>query len=210
MLDQPAQRDAPSLTLEEASLLIFHPDGDQLRMHDAYHVVRVFLLREVRYTPYYSFIADIAEDIVQETLLEAMQRSRPLAEEKANALALLSRMVACNVRDARRRRSALKRGHGMEQVSLDVAEERLARSQPVDARASTVEWRAMLNEELRSLPHDIQLMIRLRLQQGLEYEVIAARRITWTADSVRKAVERALARMRQRLEARGIYGDFLD
>ena len=210
MLDQPGQADTPALTLDEASLLVFHPDGDHLRMHDAYQAVRVFLLREVRCVPHYAFISDIEEDIVQETLLEAIQHGKPLTDEKTNALALLSRMLACNVCDARRRRSAGKRGHGMERVPLDIAEDRLTRSEPVDAGIGTVEWRDMLNEELLKFPRDTQLMIRLRLGQGLEYEAIAARRITWTADSVRKAVERALVRMRQQLEARGIHGDFLD
>jgi len=176
----------------------------------------------VRYQPWLGLLARLqidtqfqgkfgASDIVQQTLLEACRDLRQFrGRTEAELLAWLRRILAhVLAHEVRRYRGTQQRDLAREvslEQSLAQSSQRLgdllAASTPSPSqRAVRHEEELLLADVLSQLPDDYREVIVLRNLEGLSHEEIA-RRLGRSVAAVRMLWVRALARIRQLIEAR--------
>ncbi len=137
--------------------------------------------------------ADDADDLAQEALLRAVRAVASYDPNRGSAEAWLWKIVVNTARDSARRRQRL--GWLIERIALSTPRE----SESVEAIALDRLRDADLVAQLRRLPHRDRTLLALRYGLGLETDEVGAA-VGLSADSTGKAIRRALARLRARLE----------
>ncbi len=134
-----------------------------------------------------------AEDLAQDALLRAVRAVATYDPNRGSAEAWLWKIVVNAARDAARRRERVR--WLIERIALSTPHE----SRSVEAIALERLRDADLVAHLRRLPHRDRTLLALRYGLGLETEEVGAA-VGLNADSTGKAIRRALARLRARLE----------
>src|ERR1700694_697529 len=134
-----------------------------------------------------------ADDLAQDALLRAVRAVGSYDSAKGSPAAWLWRIVVNWARDPARRR---ERARGLIERLMFAAPRE---SESVEATALANLRDADLHAQLRRLPHRDRMLIALRYGVGLETDEVAAA-VGLSADSAGKAIRRALARLRARLE----------
>jgi len=134
-----------------------------------------------------------ADDLAQDALLRAVRAVGSYDSAKGSPEAWLWRIVVNSARDSARRR---ERARGLIERLMFAAPRE---SESVEATALANLRDADLHAQLRRLPHRDRMLIALRYGVGLETDEVAAA-VGLSADSAGKAIRRALARLRARLE----------
>ena len=142
---------------------------------------------------------DDAEDIVQDTLIEAYQRFPELrAPEKVHAWFFRIARNACLMR----RR---KHWHGKGAVPLDDSMELMDRCSLPEAELVRREGAAALQQAVESLPEDQRMLILLRYFEGLSTEE-AAEVLDMTPDAVKTKLYRIRGVIRKKLQTAVVTG----
>jgi RNA polymerase sigma-70 factor (ECF subfamily) len=137
--------------------------------------------------------SDEADDLAQDALLRAVRAIGSYDPAKGTPDAWLWRIVVNAGRDAARRRE-LARGL-LESLMFTAPRE----SQSVEDAVLVRLRDADLHAHLRSLPHRDRTLLALRYGAGLDIADVGEA-VGLNADSTGKAIRRALARLRKRLE----------
>jgi RNA polymerase sigma-70 factor, ECF subfamily len=134
-----------------------------------------------------------ADDLAQDALLRAVRAIRSYDPARGTPEAWLWRIVVNTARDSVRRRER----------AMDLIERLMyatpRESESVEATVLANLRDADLHAELRLLPYRDRMLIALRYGVGLETAEVGAA-VGLSADSAGKAIRRALARLRSRLE----------
>src|SRR5262245_49347228 len=138
---------------------------------------------------------DAAEDCVQATFLVLARKASSI--RRRESLAAFLHGVAARV--ARKARSAGSRHRPPAEEGIDRADPRPDPLSELTAR----ELMTALDEEVSRLPEAYRLPVVLCCLEGLSLEE-AARRLGWTAGSVKGRLERGRRRLQERLAARGL------
>jgi RNA polymerase sigma-70 factor, ECF subfamily len=137
--------------------------------------------------------ASDADDLAQEALLRAVRAVGSFDPVKGTPEAWLWRIVVNAARDSVRRR---ERARGLlERLMLAAPRE----SESVEAAVLTRLRDADLHAQIRLLPHRDRTVLALRYGVGLDTAEVGAA-VGLNPDSASKAIRRALARLRARLE----------
>jgi RNA polymerase sigma-70 factor (ECF subfamily) len=137
-----------------------------------------------------------AEDLVQETLLQAWRSIRTLADAK-NFRGWLNTIAQRVVIDAARRDSRKKRGSGAKQEGdalLTIA----ANSPSPSDRAEQDEERQRVLSVLRSMPEEYRVPLMLRYIGGADYDAIA-KELAMSNGSLRGLLHRGMKLLRDRM-----------
>jgi RNA polymerase sigma factor (sigma-70 family) len=134
-----------------------------------------------------------ADDLAQDALLRAVRAIRSYDASKGTPDAWLWRIVVNTGRDAARRRE-LATGL-LERLMFAAPRESESVEDAVLVRLRDADLRA----HLTSLPHRDRTLLALRYGAGLDIAEVGAA-VGLNADSTGKAIRRALARLRARLE----------
>jgi RNA polymerase sigma-70 factor, ECF subfamily len=134
-----------------------------------------------------------ADDLAQDALLRAVRAIGSFDPAKGSVDAWLWRIVVNAGRDSARRRE-LTRGL-LERLIFTAPRE----SETVEDAVLTRLRDADLHAQIRLLPHRDRTLIALRYGAGLDTDEVGAA-TGLTTDSAGKAIRRALARLRARLE----------
>lgn len=134
-----------------------------------------------------------ADDLAQEALLRAVRAVGSYDPTRGTPEAWLWRIVVNAARDSARRR---QRARGLLERLMFAAPRE---SESVEATVLENLRDADLHAELRRLPDRDRMLLALRYGVGLETAEVGAA-VGLSADSVGKAIRRALARLRARLE----------
>ncbi len=151
-------------------------------------------------------VKEAASDLVQDTFLEAQRDfERFHGATEAELLAWLRRLLLNNVANVTRRYRTGK--HSVErEAALDgQAKQDLHASLPAvsdspSGQAVAKEQAAALARALERLPDDYRQVLRLRYQEGRQFEEIAAM-MGRSANAVRKLFARAVERVQQEVES---------
>jgi RNA polymerase sigma-70 factor (ECF subfamily) len=149
-----------------------------------------------------------AEDLVQETFLEAHRQWRSFrGTTEAELYNWLDRILAGRIADTMRRylgcqardvRLEVNLALEMSQSSEDPDPGLVARQDPPNKQAAQREELVLLVRTLNLLPEDYRAVLLLRHQEDLTFPEIA-QRIQRSLDSVKKLHERAIDRLRRSL-----------
>jgi RNA polymerase sigma-70 factor (ECF subfamily) len=134
-----------------------------------------------------------ADDLAQDALLRAVRAIGTYDAAKGTPDAWLWRIVVNTSRDAGRRRELAR--SLLERLIFIAPRE----SQSVEDAVLVRLRDADLHTHLRSLPHRDRTLLALRYGAGLDVAEVGAA-VGLSADSTGKAIRRALARLRARLE----------
>jgi RNA polymerase sigma factor (sigma-70 family) len=134
-----------------------------------------------------------ADDLAQEALLRAVRSLRSYDSAKGTPEAWLWRIVVNAARDSAQRR---ERARGLLERLAFVAP---LESESVETTVLANLRDADLHAQLRLLPHRDRMLIALRYGAGLDTAEVGAA-VRMSPDSTGKAIRRALARLRARLE----------
>jgi RNA polymerase sigma-70 factor (ECF subfamily) len=137
-----------------------------------------------------------AEDLVQETFLQAWRSIRTLADAK-NFRGWLNTIAQRVVIDAARRDSRKKRGSGAKQEGdalLTIA----ANSPSPSDRAEQDEERQRVLSVLRSMPEEYRVPLMLRYIGGADYDAIA-KELAMSNGSLRGLLHRGMKLLRERM-----------
>jgi RNA polymerase sigma-70 factor (ECF subfamily) len=134
-----------------------------------------------------------ADDLAQDALIRAVRAIRTFDPVKGSPEAWLWRIVANTARDAARRRERAR--WLVERLTFAAPRE----SESVEAAVLTRLRDADLHAQLRLLPHRDRTLLALRYGAGLDTDEVGAA-VGLSPDSAGKAIRRALARLRARLE----------
>jgi RNA polymerase sigma-70 factor (ECF subfamily) len=137
--------------------------------------------------------ANEADDLAQDALLRAVRAVASYDPTRGSAEAWLWKIVVNAARDSARRRERIR--WLIERVAISTPRE----SESVEAIALERLRDADLVAQLRRLPHRDRTLLALRYGLGLETDEVGAA-VGLSADSSGKAIRRALARLRARLE----------
>jgi RNA polymerase sigma-70 factor (ECF subfamily) len=137
--------------------------------------------------------ASDADDLAQDALLRAVRAVGSYDPVKGTPEAWLWRIVVNAARDSARRR---ERARGLlERLMVAAPRE----SETVEAAVLTRLRDADLHAQIRHLPHRDRTLLALRYGVGLDTDEVGAA-VGLNPDSTGKAIRRALARLRARLE----------
>jgi RNA polymerase sigma-70 factor, ECF subfamily len=137
--------------------------------------------------------ASDADDLAQDALLRAVRGVASYDPAKGTAEAWLWRIVVNAARDSIRRR---ERAHGLlERLILAAPRESESVEDDVIARIRDAD----LHAHIRRLPHRDRTLLALRYGVGLDTAEVG-KAMGLRPDSAGKAIRRALARLRSRLE----------
>jgi RNA polymerase sigma-70 factor (ECF subfamily) len=152
-------------------------------------------------------VKEAASDLVQDTFLEAQRDfARFHGATEAELLAWLRRLLLNNVANVTRRYRTGKRSVEREAAALDgQAKQDLQASLPAGSdspsgQAVANEQAAALARALERLPDDYRQVLRLRYEEGRQFEEIAAM-MGRSANAVRKLFARAVERVQQEVES---------
>ena len=134
-----------------------------------------------------------ADDLAQDALLRAVRAIRTYDPVKGSPEAWLWRIVVNTARDSARRRERAR--WLLERLAFAAPRE----TQSVEAAVLTRLRDADLHAQIRLLPHRDRTLLALRYGAGLETDEVGAA-VGLNPDSAGKAIRRALARLRARLE----------
>lgn len=134
-----------------------------------------------------------ADDLAQEALLRAIRAIHTYDSAKGPPEGWLWRIVANTARDAARRRERAR--WLLERLTFAAPRE----SESVEAAVLTRLRDADLHAQMRLLPHRDRTLLALRYGAGLDTDEVGAA-VGLSPDSAGKAIRRALARLRARLE----------
>jgi RNA polymerase sigma-70 factor (ECF subfamily) len=137
--------------------------------------------------------ASDADDLAQDALLRAVRAIRTYDSAKGSPEAWLWRIVVNAARDSARRRERAR--WLLEKVTFAAPRESESVEDEVLARLRDSD----LHAQLRGLPHRDRTLLALRYGAGLEVAEVGAA-VGLSPDSTGKAIRRALARLRARLE----------
>ncbi len=150
------------------------------------------------------------EDIVQETFRDALLGLGQIDHETDGAFVCwLARCVENNIRDQRRRQSALKRGAGRVRAFANLAESRLSESlfagneDPASVVAQGKEMEERLELALLQMGARYREVILLRVHGGLSHKEIAAAMGLPSENTANVLFLRARARLQEILETSG-------
>lgn len=159
----------------------------------AEELCRRYSLSVCRFAAMVSVSASDADDLAQDALLRAVRGIRTFDPAKGSAEAWLWRIVVNTARDAARRRERAR--WLLEKVAFAAPRE----SESVEAAVLTRLRDADLHAQIRLLPHRDRTLLALRYGAGLDTDEVGAA-VGLSADSAGKAIRRAVARLRARLE----------
>jgi RNA polymerase sigma-70 factor (ECF subfamily) len=134
-----------------------------------------------------------ADDLAQDALLRAVRAIRTYDPTKGSPETWLWRIVVNTARDSARRRERAR--WLLERLAFAAPRE----SQSVEAAVLTRLRDADLHTQMRLLPHRDRTLLALRYGAGLDTVQVGAA-VGLSPDSAGKAIRRALARLRARLE----------
>ena len=134
-----------------------------------------------------------ADDLAQVALLRAVRAIRRYDPAKGTPEAWLWRIVVNAARDSARRRERSR--WLVERLAVSTTRE----SESVEAAVLARLRDAELHAQIRRLPHRDRVVIALRYGAGLDIGEVGAA-VGLSPDSAGKAIRRALARLRARLE----------
>jgi RNA polymerase sigma-70 factor, ECF subfamily len=137
--------------------------------------------------------ANDADDLAQDALLRAVRAVASYDPARGSAEAWLWKIVVNAARDAARRRERMR--WLIERIALSTPRE----SESVESLALERLRDSDLVAHLRRLPHRDRTLLALRYGLGLNTDEVGAA-VGLNADSAGKAIRRALARLRARLE----------
>jgi RNA polymerase sigma-70 factor (ECF subfamily) len=137
-----------------------------------------------------------AEDLVQETFLQAWRSIRSLSEAK-NFRAWLNTIAQRAVIDAARRDSRKKRGSGAKQAGDALLTLAAASPSPSD-HAIQEEERQRVLSVLRSMPEEYRVPLMLRYIGGADYDAIA-NELAMSNGSLRGLLHRGMKLLRERM-----------
>jgi RNA polymerase sigma-70 factor (ECF subfamily) len=147
------------------------------------------------------------EDIVQETLLTALQRLDRFRGGEGSLVCWLATIVETHVHDARRSARAVERGGGAVQRRADLGVTTLAGLAPAAAdpspshAAAAGELDGRLERALLGLDATARQVVYCRLVLDMDHAEIAAVLGLASGDSARALFHKAVARLRERLDA---------
>jgi RNA polymerase sigma factor, sigma-70 family len=154
---------------------------------------RIYAPKVCRFAAMITRSSEEADDLAQDAMLRAVRAISSYDPSKGTPDAWLWRIVVNASRDAARRRE-LARGL-LERLMFTTPRE----SQSVEDAVLVRLRDADLHAHLRSLPHRDRTLLALRYGAGLDIAEVGAA-VGLNADSTGKAIRRALARLRARLE----------
>jgi RNA polymerase sigma-70 factor (ECF subfamily) len=134
-----------------------------------------------------------ADDLAQDALLRAVRAIRTYDPARGSPETWLWRIVVNTARDSARRRERAR--WLIERLAFAAPRE----SQSVEAAVLTRLRDADLHAQIRLLPHRDRTLLALRYGAGLDTDEVGAA-VGLSPDSAGKAIRRALARLRARLE----------
>jgi RNA polymerase sigma-70 factor, ECF subfamily len=134
-----------------------------------------------------------ADDLAQDALLRAVRAIRSYDPARGTPEAWLWRIVVNAARDSARRRDRAR--NLIERLTFAAPRE----SESVEATVLANLRDADLHAQLRHLSHRDRMLLALRYGAGLDTAEVGAA-VGLTPDSAGKAIRRALARLRSRLE----------
>jgi len=174
----------------EAALLSIDSGAEALTAEE---LCRIYAPRVCRFAAMIARSSEEADDLAQDALLRAVRAIGSYDPSKGTPDAWLWRIVVNAGRDAARRRE-LARGL-LERLMFTAPRE----SQSVEDAVLVRLRDADLHAHLRSLPHRDKTLLALRYGAGLDIAEVGEA-VGLNADSTGKAIRRALARLRARLE----------
>jgi RNA polymerase sigma-70 factor (ECF subfamily) len=134
-----------------------------------------------------------ADDLAQDALLRAVRAVRSYDSARGTAEAWLWRIVVNSARDSARRRDRAR--DLFERLSFAAPRE----SESVEDAVLVRLRDADLHAHIRLLSHRDRMLLALRYGAGLDTDEVGAA-VGLSPDSARKAIRRALGRLRARLE----------
>lgn len=146
------------------------------------------------------------EDIVQETMLTALQKLDQFRGGEGSLVCWLATIVESHVQDAQRSARAHKRGGGLVQRRADLGVTTLSGLGVADAGASPSqvvaagELDGRLERALLGLDATLRQVVYCRLVLDMEHAEIAAVLGLAGGDSARALFHKAVARLRERLD----------
>jgi RNA polymerase sigma factor (sigma-70 family) len=180
----------PYSGLMEAALTRSDSDAEALTAEE---LCRVYAPRVCRFAAVIAGSSHDADDLAQEALLRAVRAVGSYDPAKGSPEAWLWRIVVNAARDSARRR---ERAWGLlERLKLVAPRE----SESVEAAVLERLRDADLHAQIRLLPHRDKTLLALRFGIGLDMAEVGAA-VGLSPDTAGKAIRRALARLRARLE----------
>jgi RNA polymerase sigma-70 factor (ECF subfamily) len=174
----------------EAALTRSDSDAEALT---AAELCRLYAPRVCRFAAVIAGSSQDAEDLAQEALLRAVRAVGSYDPAKGSPEAWLWRIVVNAARDSARRR---ERAWGLlERLKLVAPRE----SDSVETAVLERLRDADLHAQIRLLPHRDRTLLALRFGIGLDLAEVGAA-VGLSPDTAGKAIRRALARLRARLE----------
>jgi RNA polymerase sigma-70 factor (ECF subfamily) len=144
-------------------------------------------------------VKEAASDLVQDTFLEAQRDFLQFhGKGETELLAWLRRLLLNNVANVTRRYRTDKRSVERE-AALDGQTNLVAAADSPSGQAVANEQAAALTRALERLPEDYRQVLRLRYEEGREFEAIAEM-MGRSANAVRKLFARAVERVQQEVE----------
>jgi RNA polymerase sigma-70 factor, ECF subfamily len=174
----------------EAALLRIDSEAEALSPEE---LCRIYAPRVCRFAARIARSSEEADDLAQDALLRAVRAISSYDPSKGTPDAWLWRIVVNAGKDAARRRE-LARGL-LQRLMFSTPRESESVEEAVLVRLRDAELRA----HLRSLPHRDRTLLALRYGAGLDIAEVGAA-VGMNSDSTGKAIRRALARLRARLE----------
>jgi RNA polymerase sigma-70 factor (ECF subfamily) len=163
---------------------------------NAEELCRVYAPRVCRFAAMIARSSGEADDLAQDALLRAVRAIGSYDAAKGTPDAWLWRIVVNAGRDAARRRELAR--NLLERLMFAAPREAQSVEDAVLVRLRDAD----LHSHLRSLAHRDRTLLALRYGAGLDVAEVGAA-VGLSADSAGKAIRRALARLRARLEVTG-------
>jgi RNA polymerase sigma-70 factor, ECF subfamily len=186
----PVSGPAPVFILMEAALALIDSTSGVLTAEE---LCRVYAAKVCRFAAIIARNSEQADDLAQDALLRAVRAISSYDPSKGSPDAWLWRIVVNAARDSARRRE-LARGL-LERLTFASPRE----SPSVEDAVLTRLRDADLHAQIRLLPHRDRTLLALRYGAGLDTAEVGTA-VGLSTDSAGKAIRRALARLRARLE----------
>jgi RNA polymerase sigma-70 factor (ECF subfamily) len=159
----------------------------------AEELCRLYAPRVCRFAAMVARSRPDADDLAQDALLRAVRAVHTYDPAKGSPETWLWRIVVNTARDSARRRERAQ--WLLERLTISAPRE----SESVEAAVLTRMRDADLHAKIRLLPHRDRTLLALRYGAGLDTNEVGAA-VGLSSDSAGKAIRRALARLRARLE----------